>query len=252
MQEIFEILNNARKASQIALDQQGRHPYPVMGIVTNNNDPEGKRRIKVALPSSPQVESDWIRRLLVSPFIDPPLPEVGQTVLCLWAEGLETLGFYLQLMNNTNPARDKDDPIKDLSMEVPGARTSSVKQDDKLIVGGDTTTEVGGSINDSAQKDITFSSGGDFATSAERDILMSCLNALILHAETYLKLQAGPTNYIELGADGSSKVSGTWTINLSGATLNFVNASSITINGKQVATVGAVDSDGDVITQKGW
>ncbi|ALF55616.1 hypothetical protein ACX27_26685 [Nostoc piscinale CENA21] len=243
---IFEILARSERANQFAIDQQGRSPYPTLGIVVENNDPEGRRRIKVALPSNPQVQSDWIRRLTPFPQFDPPLPEIGQTVLVFYADGLETNGYYLQLVNDTNPALAKDSALNDHATAVNGTRTTTI--------GGDDTTTVSGSSTLQASEDISNECDGDFSVDAGQDILMEGLRDLKLIASRYLRIQVSPSNYIELSFDGTNRVGGAWTINLSGSSINFINASSsaITINGKAVAVVGAAVSGGGTVVTSGY
>lgn len=243
MDAIFEILLNAKKSNQIALDQAGRVPYPTRAVCVYNQDPESRRRIKVALPSNPSIQSDWVRRLDVTPHSDNPVPTIGQTVLIFYVDGLETDMYYLSLINDTNPAKDKQDPIKDCSREIPG--------NNELTVQGNYTKAVEGKITTNA-RDIELSSEEDFKVDTEKDISMTCDEKLTLFAQQYLKLQAGPSNWIELGANGDSSVSGNWVFDLGGATLSFVNVGGFSINGKQVATVNALDDDGDRIVDPGW
>jgi hypothetical protein len=252
MSKLFEILANAEKSSKIALDNEGRNLYPVLGVVVDHNDPENKRRIKVALPSAPQFQSDWLRRLSDSPFVDPPLPEIGQTVLCLWVNGLESEGCYLSLGNLTNPPLDKSDPVKDYAAEIPGDRTNAIAGQDKLTAGKGIDIVAEENIALESNQDVMMTAAQDIQASSDRDLIYYCLRALVLHAESYLRLQAGPNNIIQLGADGSSLVQGNWNIDCAGGSINFTGASNITIDGKRIAVVGGTDSDGDTITNAGW
>jgi len=69
----------------------GRYFGVAFGIVTNNNDPEGLGRVKVALPwLADQAETDWAR--VVSPMAGPErgvwfLPEVDDEVLVAFEHG---------------------------------------------------------------------------------------------------------------------------------------------------------------------
>lgn len=244
MEEIFNILLNSRKASQVALDSVGRYNYPVLGIVTSVADPENKRRVKVSLPSAPQLESDWLRRLLPSPFIDPPLPTVGQTVLVLYAEGVETNGYYISLMNATNPPRDKESVQDDYSEAIPGNREVEIGGNDSLTIKGEFST--------TTDKSATHNAEEDFKVEVKRNIIMDALQALTLIAAQYVMLKAGQW-FIKLYSNGTSEMGGgVLTINCGGYGLHFVNTGTMTINGKEVATVGAVDSDNNIIIDKGW
>ncbi|KOP22828.1 hypothetical protein AMR41_29490 [Hapalosiphon sp. MRB220] len=251
MEQIYEILLQSQKANQLAIDQVGRMPYPTLAVCVANEDPLNQRRIKVALPSSPQVESDWMRRLLPYPNIDPPLPTIGSTCLILFADGLETNGWYISLMNQINPPLDKKDAIKDLYKVVPGDNDVAIKGDDSRTVDGKITVN-GGDIEITSEKDIEVQASEDFTVDTDKDISMTCDQKLTLFAQHYLRLQAGPSNYIQLGVNGESSVSGNWVFDLGGASLSFVNVGGFSINGKQVATENALDNDGDRIIDKGW
>lgn len=245
MNSLFEVWARSERASQLAIDQQGRSPYPTLAIVVQNQDPENRRRIKVALPHNPQVQSDWIRRLTPFPQFDPPLPQIGQTVLIFYADGLETNGYYLQLVNDTNPVLDKESALNDHHTAIPGHRKIEVSGNNTTAVEGDSTLEA---------NNVSIVADTDFNLDADRDILMEGQRDLKLLAARYLRIQVSPTNYIELSFDGTNRVSGAWTINLSGSSINFINAGSnaITINGKAVAVVGANNSDGSTVVTSGY
>lgn len=239
----LELLTNAQKASQVAQDQQGRTPYPTLGICTENNDPEDRRRIKVALPSSPQVSSYWINRLVIQPNFDPPMPVVGQTVMVFFVDGLEDQGYYFQLFNDTNPARSKGDAIKDLSEEIPGKKDVSIKEDDSLAVEGKITTN-GGDIEIASEKDINAEVKGN--------ILMNALQAISLIAAQYVLLRAGSW-FIKLFSNGTSEIGGSvLTVNCGGFGFAFSNVGTFSINGKDVVVLGGKDTDNDTINQRGW
>lgn len=184
---LFDDLFQATKAAPLALDLEGRSYAPYLAIVTNNADPQGDRRIKVTQPGAPTLETDWIRRLQPSPYIDPPLPPVGSTVLVLSIDGDTTNGWYLQCVNQTNPPLAKADPISDHHQRVPG--------DQSINVGSTFTLTVDGGAS----------------------------------------ITVGPGNVVTVSA---SEI--------------LVDTTSFMIKGKQIATVGAVDSQGHALVSKGW
>ncbi|MFS0515152.1 hypothetical protein ACEYW6_10565 [Nostoc sp. UIC 10607] len=244
MTNLIELLHNSQRATQIALDSQGRSSYPTLGIVVQNVDPEKKRRIKVALASSPQLESDWLRRLSTTPFVDEPMPIIGQTVLVLWADGLETNGYYLSVNNLTNPPRDKEDIVKDYSAEIPGNKSVLVNGNDDLTVKGE--------VEVTSENSVTTKANLDCKVEVKRNFIAQALQAITLTAAQYVLLQAG-TWFIKLYSNGTSEMGGgVLTVNCGGFGINFVNVGTMTINGKSVATVGAVDDDGDPLVTKGW
>ncbi|MGV0103965.1 Gp5/Type VI secretion system Vgr protein OB-fold domain-containing protein [Nostoc sp. DSM 114160] len=244
MNNIFEILNQAQKASQIAIDQQGRMPYPTLAIVTNNKDDQNKRRIKVSFPSSPSLESDWIRRLVFAPEVDANLPPINSTVLILFVDGLESNAYYLPIINDTNPPKDKEDIVNDYYSSIPGSKNVSVNGTDTLNVSGEVV------IN--SEKSVTSAATEDVKAYSKRNIFMQALQAITLSAAQYVLLQAG-TWAFKLYSNGTSEMSGgVLTINCGGFGISFTNCSTMSINGKQIATVDATDSRGDHITTKGW
>lgn len=219
--------------------------------MVRNDDPANLRRIKVALPANPALESDWMIRLQPHPFIDPPLPTIGQTVLIYYIEGLETQGCYLQLVNNTNPSLSKEDPIKDLSEEIPGNKVTDIKGNNSLTVEGKITTNAG-DIETSSNQGITYNAEEDFKVEVKQNILMNALQALTLQASQYVMLQAG-TWMFKLFSNGQSQMSGgVLTIDCGGQGIHFTNCSTLSINGKQIATTSATDSRGDQLVTSGW
>ncbi|BAY23709.1 hypothetical protein NIES2100_35010 [Calothrix sp. NIES-2100] len=234
MEKLFELWLTAEKASQIALDQQGRHQYPVLAVVTNNSDPENKRRIKVSLPSSPNLESDWLRRILPYPQIDPPLPAVGQTVLILYIDGVETNGFYLSVVNATNPPRSKDSAQNDYSESIPGNRSTEINGNDDLTVNKTVTT--------SAAEDITIKAGKSIKFQTDSGAYLELSEAgFVTLADAY-------GHKWTLGGSGGNA----WVWDANGASIQVVNATNFSINNHQIATVGATDTHGDTITNRGW
>ncbi len=244
MTNLIELLHNSQKVNQIALDSQGRSPYPTLGVVVKNEHPEKKRMIKVALASSPQLESDWLRRVSTTPFVDEPLPIIGQTVLVLWADGLETNGYFLTVNNLTNPPRDKEDIIKDYSAEIPGNKSILVNGDDGLTVKGE--------VKVNSEKSVTTKADEDCKVEVKRNFIAQALQAITLSAAQYILLQAGSW-FFKLYSNGTSEMGGSvLTVDCAGLGINFVNVGTMTINGKSVATVGAVDTDGEPLVSKGW
>lgn len=243
MQELFKILKDAEKANKIALDSVGRTPYSTLALVTNNQDVEGRRRIKVALPSSPGLESDWIRRLQTQPFVDPPMPVVGQTVMLFYVDGNESNAYYLPVVNDTNPPANKADVVNDYAETIPGERVVTVRKDDTQNIEGVLTTNAG-DIGVNSEKDVTTELKGNFFVNA--------LQAITLQAAQYVMFKAGAWA-IKIFSNGTTQMSGgVLTIDCGGYGISFTNCSTLSINGKSIATTSAVDSRGDTIVSRGW
>jgi hypothetical protein len=87
-----------------------RLPGLVCGVVTNNNDPKGHGRVKVALPwLSPQYESDWARVLQFGAGKKSGAlftPEVGDEVLIGFELGDPRRGYVLGGLLNDNTGYD--------------------------------------------------------------------------------------------------------------------------------------------------
>jgi uncharacterized protein involved in type VI secretion and phage assembly len=82
---LYALMENATRYTQNGLSG------PVVGLVTNNNDPEGQGRVKVKFPwLSDQVESDWARLVGIGAGSDRGfycLPEVNDEVLVAFEHG---------------------------------------------------------------------------------------------------------------------------------------------------------------------
>jgi hypothetical protein len=236
MDNFIKLLANSQKASQLANDTVGRALYPTLATVTANVDPDNKRRIKVALPSSPNIDSYWFRKLVVNKDSDCSVPDIGQTVFIFFANGIETDGYYLQVYNDTNPVQSKTDAINDHVEVIKGKKT--------LTINGNNTTTITG-IN-------SITSTGNNTVSSQQNIIMSALQALSLVATQYLLLQAGSW-FVKLFPNGTTEMGGgDLTVNCGGYGINLINCSSLSVNGKQITTIGAVDTRGDSLVSKGW
>jgi len=136
MQDLFTQILIGQKAGAIALDQVGRIPAISLAVVTDNNDPDKKRRLKVSSPYLPGLDTDWIRRLEPYPSLDPPLPTIGQTVMILAVEGNLLNSFYLSVVNETNPPiQGKTDILNDQYQEIRGSQTTDIGKNLNFIVG---------------------------------------------------------------------------------------------------------------------
>lgn len=167
MNTLFESLYQSQKGSQYGLDMEGRATMPYLAVVTTNEDPTGRRRIKVSDPVAPSLETDWIRRILSSPSYDPPLPAIGSTVIIFSIDGDVTNGWYLQCVNDTNPPLSKETPLDDLHTVIAGEQDDRTEGNRVIRVGKSLTlqTDSGASIELSETGDIVIRSGsGDSIT----------------------------------------------------------------------------------------
>jgi phage baseplate assembly protein gpV len=110
-------------------------------------------------------------------------------------DGVDTNGFYLPIINNTNAPLEKEDVINDYRYDCPGEMTTN------------------------AEKNIT------------------------IHAGKTATIKTSNGNEISIREDGSIYVK---------ANEITIETDSLQINGKEVATVGAVDSAGQALVSRGW
>ncbi len=57
---------------------------------------------------------------------------------------------------------------------------------------------------------------------------------------------------VQVTPDGQVVISGATKVQIKSLQVEFLEATSVTINGSQVATVGAMDTDGESLVTKGW
>lgn len=213
--ELLSHLAGLQRVSQVTSDESGRMPGSFLAIVTQNVDPKNLRRILVADPTMPNINSHWVRRSLGYPHTDPPLPEIGSTVLVTSCAGDATILYYQSVVNATNPALEKENAIKDHREKLPGDRIVSIQGTDQERIEKDKNTSTGLSMT--------------------------------------LKCDAGAV--IKIFEDGTielSDVAGN-KIRLGGlAGISITALSDVKIQGKSVATVGAKDDRGDTLVTRGW
>jgi len=154
----------------------------VVGIVTNNQDPDGLGRVKVKFPwLSDGDESHWAR--LASPMAGKGrglylLPEVDDEVLVVFEQGQLDRPFIIGALWNgeDDPPAGNDDGKNNLRM-LKSRSGHTVTLDDtegseKIIVSdksGKSTL-----VFDSAKSSITISAGQDLILSAKGDLTIDC------------------------------------------------------------------------------
>jgi hypothetical protein len=245
---------NARKAEQL----DGRRIFPTTAIVVENADPEYRRRIKIADPAySGKVTSNWILPIRVTENSDPPLPKVSQLVMVFYADGDPEKGYYLPLMPDTNPSRDKENPVNDHSERIDGNRDVVVGGSENLVTENSQDNLVGGEYKLSVAGDISTHTESAINTRANEHIDISCGVSVTLRTDSgafisltssgFVLIQDAQGRKITLGGLGDN---GQWDLN--GYSLELLNASNVTIAGKSICTIGATDSRGDTLVTRGW
>jgi hypothetical protein len=176
MSNFFESLFQAKRGASFGQDMDGRIPYPILATVSRHLP---DRKITVADPANPSIESAPLNRLLHDPNNDPPMPLVGSTVMVFYVDGLPTNGWYICCQNAVNPPLSKEDQVED--------HTKFVSK------------------------------------------------VFYLRSEESILLNVGSVMF-----------------SISSDSVEITGATNVKINGKQVATIGAVDDDGDTLISKGW
>jgi phage baseplate assembly protein gpV len=184
-----------------------------LGVVTDVDDPERLRRVRCASAANPSLNTHWFIRL-ADTGRDAPLPKVGDTVLYFCVDGDETVGFYVPIQNTTNPPHeDKLYPKEDLSERARNATTTALEK-------------------------ITLRAGLVFIEINAAGVITVQAPLINLVGNIVQMPTAGATPQ-----DMEATFSGNFRI---------TNAQHVSINGQDVATVGAVDDDNDTLVTKGW
>jgi phage baseplate assembly protein gpV len=226
--EFIENLVASHRANPLALDLNGRTLYPYLGIVTNNDDPLGFRRVRVTKRGHPQVSTNWLLAVEHT-YQDLPLPRIGDTVVVLSIEGNDEEGVYMPVVNRRRaPDSGQSSPQDDSTVFIPG--------DEKHVVQGD-------AVDSSRNREVIVQ-----GTYTNRADVQYILRAPVIRL-------ISPYGRIEITSDGITFFpgnAGRIRFNCQGKPMEFTNATSVTINGTQVAGIGAPDTGGDVLTGRGW
>jgi hypothetical protein len=243
--QILSILCEAQRASQFALDLKGRSLGLKFCTVTDNRDPLGMRRLKVATESAAGlVSTDWLLRLPIVPNYDPPLPAIGTSVICGFIDSDPHDGVWLGVTcNDTNPADDtQENYVDDSTIRIPGNNKETIGGSDTQTVDSDRTTTVKGLENRRTDQNLTINCGQTItlATDSGASLTLDTSGAVIIRDAFGHRWTLG-------GSGGSD-----WVWDLNGATVQIINAGGVTIDGHQVAVVGARDSDNDTLVTRGY
>jgi hypothetical protein len=188
-----------------------------IGTVTDNQDPEQLRRIKVTTIDRGTSSSQWLSRITNFDGDDLPAPQIGSTVVISEIGGdttEEVILGVLQTATTNKPSSDKPDldpwwsVLSAITFWV--SKTFSVKSPSP------------------AKPEITLDTSGWINAS-------NSLGSVQLLPDGYLMI-TNPTSMIVMSGSGIS-------INTPGS-IN-INSNALTWNGSQVAVVGGYDTDGD-------
>lgn len=189
------------------LDRRGRVYGVSIGVVTNNQDPNGLGRVKVKLPwLSDTDESNWAR--VMTPMAGKDrglylLPEPGDEVLVMFDQGRVDHPFVIGALWNgedTPPASNADG---ENNLRVLKSRSGhTITLDDtagkeKITIADKTGNSTivldaaAGTVSITSQNDLTLSARGDITLrSSEGDVAVTC-KSFKVNAETGYDLEGG-------------------------------------------------------------
>lgn len=187
----------------------------VIGLVTNNKDPDGLGRVKVSLPwMADQVESDWAR--VVAPMAGASrgiyfLPEVNDEVLVAFEHGNPDVPYVLGGLWN---GKDKPPATNgDGKNDVRTIKSRSGNQIRLTDTDGDAKIEIidssgGNTIVISAKNNsITITSAGDLTISADKGKLKLSGKSVEIAASADMKAEANQG--LDLKSSGQLNIKGT-------------------------------------------
>ena len=186
----------------------------VIGVVTNNKDPDGLGRVKVALPwMSEEVESDWAR--VVAPMAGGDrgvyfLPEVNDEVLVAFEHGNPDVPYVLGGLWN-----GKDKPPASNSNGENNVRTIKSRSGSEIRLTdteGDAKIEIIDSSGHNTiviltqDNSITITSDGDVTISADKGKLKLSAESVEITASSTMKAEA--SGGMDLKASGELTIKG--------------------------------------------
>jgi uncharacterized protein involved in type VI secretion and phage assembly len=196
----------------------GRIPGVVVGVVTNNQDPDGLGRVKVKFPwLSDEEESFWAR--VAAPMAGKErgfyfLPEVEDEVLVAFEQGDARFPYVLGgLWNGTDKPPEKNDDGKNSARSIKSRSGHVIRLSDK---DGEEKIEI---IDKSGNK-IEFDAAKNTITvTSEKDIVLSAASGTIKLDAQKIEIKSSADTKIESGAGMDVKATGA--MNIKGATVNI-------------------------------
>jgi uncharacterized protein involved in type VI secretion and phage assembly len=189
-------------------DQRGCLYGVSVGIVTNNQDPEGLGRVKVSLPwLSEEHESHWAR--IVTPMAGPErglycLPEVDDEVLVAFEQGDVRFPYVLGALWNGKDKPPESNADGENNVRTLKSRSGHVislddTQGQEKIVIRDKTgqNEI---VLDSGKNSLTIKVQGDFSVEAQGKISLKSAQDLAVESQANSQVKGG-----QLALQGTAK-----------------------------------------------
>ena len=200
-------------------DHTARITGVVVGVVTNNQDPDGLGRVKVKFPwLSDTDESYWAR--IVSPMAGNErglycLPEVDDEVLVVFEHGDVRFPYVLGALWN-----GKDKPPADNSDGKNNVRLLKSRSGHVVRLSDEDGKEKIEIIDKSKKNSIVFDTANNTITiTADKDIVLSAPQGTIKLDGQKIEAKSSADAKVEAGAGMDVKASGT--LNIKGATVNI-------------------------------
>jgi uncharacterized protein involved in type VI secretion and phage assembly len=191
----------------------------VVGLVTNNQDPDGVGRVKVRFPwLSDQDESYWAR--IAAPMAGKDrgvylLPEVDDEVLVAFEHGDIRRPYVVGALWNskdTPPASNSDGKNNIRIIKSRSGHVVKLNDED-----GKETIEI---IDKSTKNSIVIDTAANSITiTSDKDITLKAANGTITLDAQKVAVKSSADSKIEAGAGMDVKASGT--MNIKGATVNI-------------------------------
>jgi uncharacterized protein involved in type VI secretion and phage assembly len=191
----------------------------VVGIVTNNEDPDGLGRIKVKIPRlSGEDESNWAR---VATFMAGQergaffLPEVDDEVLVAFEYGDINMPYIIGSLWNGVDKPPEDNSDGENNLRVIKSRSGHIiKLDDKE---GEEKIEI---IDKTGNNLISLDAKDNKITiSSDKDIELSAKNGKIIIDAKDIELKSSAATKVEAGSEMDLEASGN--MNINGAMVNI-------------------------------
>jgi len=197
----------------------GRIYGAVVGVVTNNKDPDGMGRVKVKFPwLSAEDESQWAR--IASPMAGKErgfcfLPEVEDEVLVAFEHGDPRFPYVLgALWNGKDTPPFTNDDGKNNIRVIKSRSGHVIRLTDE---DGSEKIEI---IDMSEKNSLVFDTANNAITiTSEKDITLSATKGTIKLDAKNIEIASSADSKVESGAGMDLKASGT--MNVKGATVNI-------------------------------
>jgi uncharacterized protein involved in type VI secretion and phage assembly len=200
-------------------DDSSRVTGVVVGVVTNNQDPDGLGRVKVKFPwLSDADESSWAR--IAAPMAGKErglyfLPEVDDEVLVIFEHGDLRFPFVLGALWN-----GKDKPPADNADGKNSVRLIKSRSGHLVRLNDEDGKEKIEIIDKSEKNSIVFDTANNTITiTSDKDITLAAPQGTIKLDAQKVEIKSSADAKIEAGAGMDVKASGT--LNVKGATVNI-------------------------------